>query len=214
MVKYPVAGAVKTRLAKDIGEVAATRFFRVTASNIIRRLTFDRRWTTKLAVSPDSALNRRNWRFVGDKIFGGELVAQGRGDLGHRMQRIFNLDFKGPIIIIGTDIPEITPSHVDRAFRILRQKDAVIGPAGDGGYWLIGLRRAPRLLRIFDNVDWSSSTTLDDTLENLKNFDVGFCETLNDVDELADFRRLSGVEGRFVLVRTGKANSCAPPGAA
>lgn len=201
MVKRPAAGAVKTRLARDIGHVAATRFYRVTSRNIVRRLSADVRWTTKLAVTPGNVVNPSDWSFLGDGNFRNNFIAQGNGNLGDRMQRIFNLSFPGPVAIIGTDIPEIMPAHIENAFRILKQKDAVIGPAGDGGYWLIGLRRVPRILKVFNGVMWSSKTTFDDTIRNLEDCDVGICTMLNDVDELEDYQRLSYSGSRVVCSR-------------
>ena len=86
-------------------------------------------------------------------------------------------------MIVGTDVPGIRPAHIAEAFRLLGRHDAVFGPATDGGYWLVGLRRRPRVLRPFANVRWSSPHALADTLANLEGRTVAFVATLSDVDE-------------------------------
>jgi uncharacterized protein len=116
-------------------------------------------------------------------------VPQGRGDLGQRMQRIFDRCGRGPLIIVGTDIPFITREIIAKAFRELRRADAIFGRAEDGGYWLVGLNRRPRRLAPFENVRWSSCFALVDTLRNLRAYRIAFAETLFDIDTEADYRR-------------------------
>jgi hypothetical protein len=116
-------------------------------------------------------------------------IAQSRGGLGERMQRIFDACGRGPLIIVGTDIPFIESGMIAEAFRLLRGSDAVFGPAEDGGYWLVGLRCRPKLLRPFAGVRWSSPHALADTLENLSAHRAAFARTLFDIDTEADYRR-------------------------
>jgi uncharacterized protein len=176
MAKAPIAGASKTRLAAEIGVAQATRFARQATAALLARLGRDPRWLTILAVSPD--------RYVKSPIWPAWTVTcgQGRGDLGARMQRQFRAHAKGPLVIVGSDIPSLTPAHIASAFRLLGGADAVFGPALDGGYWLIGLRRRPRLLRPFAHVRWSGPHALKDTLANLPGCVVGFLPRLGDVD--------------------------------
>ena len=115
-------------------------------------------------------------------------LPQGGGDLGARMQRIFDRGPAGPMLIVGTDVPGIRPAHIAEAFRLLGRHDAVFGPATDGGYWLVGLRRHPRVLRPFADVRWSSPHALADTLANLEGRAVAFVATLSDVDDASDLR--------------------------
>jgi glycosyltransferase A (GT-A) superfamily protein (DUF2064 family) len=126
------------------------------------------------------------------------MMPQGGGDLGARMQRIFDAAPPGPAVIIGTDVPHIAPAHIAAAFRLLGRHDAVFGPAADGGYWLVGLKRRPRLLRPFDGVRWSTAHALSDTLANLRGLSIGEVATLTDVDTAADLVRCTGVFGRCV----------------
>ena len=195
MAKEPRCGAVKSRLARDIGAVAATGFYRHSFANVSARLAQDPRWHTLIAVSPDTAVQSPIW----PRVFG--LVPQGPGDLGVRMQRVFDRLPPGPAIIIGTDVPEITNSHIARAFAALGSNDAVIGPGEDGGYWLIGVRRSPNVPSVFLNVRLSSPDTLTDTLANLKGRKVAMMDTLGDVDDGRSYRKLGSIGSRVVRSR-------------
>jgi glycosyltransferase A (GT-A) superfamily protein (DUF2064 family) len=148
------------------------------------RLASDPRWLTLLAVAPDqdssSPIVPSRPRL--------QPLPQGRGHLGRRMQRLFERLPPGPVIIVGSDIPAIRPSHIARAFQLLGRADAVLGPARDGGYWLIGMKRIPRVLTPFASVRWSSPHALADTLANLKGKRVAFAADLNDVDARQDYR--------------------------
>lgn len=193
MVKQPVAGRVKTRLAREIGVGLALRFYRQTIAAVSRRLARDSRWRVLLAVSPDSAVMSRHWpRYI-------PRLAQGRGDLGARLQRIMDRPFRGPILIIGSDIPAITPADIGAAFAALGSHDAVIGPSPDGGYWLIGSRRSPRVPRAFAGVPWSTAGALAATLSNLGHCRVALLRPLADVDDAIGFARASVYLGRTIL---------------
>lgn len=185
MAKRPVAGSVKRRLARDIGVVAAMRFYRSTLANTVMRLARDPRWHTYLAVTPDTATTEPCWPAARNV----PRIAQGAGDLGRRMQALFDGLPPGPAVIIGSDIPAIRPPEIARAFALLGRTDAVFGPASDGGYWLVGLRRAPHRLTPFANVAWSTERALTATLENLRGRTVAFAATLSDVDTAQDYER-------------------------
>jgi glycosyltransferase A (GT-A) superfamily protein (DUF2064 family) len=115
------------------------------------------------------------------------------------MQHIFDAAPPGPVVIIGADIPGITRGLLAQAFRRLGRQDAVLGPARDGGYWLIGLRRRPRVLRPFAGVRWSSAHARADTLSNLEGRAVGLVATLGDVDDARDLAANRASIGRRVL---------------
>jgi len=94
------------------------------------------------------------------------------------------------VVVIGADIPAITPDHIAGAFTDLGKNDLVFGPATDGGYWLVGAKRRPHIINPFSNVRWSTAHALDDTLAGTPNgAHIGFVETLSDVDDVADFKR-------------------------
>lgn len=176
-------GRVKTRLAKDIGTVAAWGFFRHALAGLLRRLSADPRWNTVIAVAPDTAVGSPVWPNNIDQ------AAQGQGDLGDRMQRAFDLLPPGPVVIVGADIPGIMPRHIAEAFDALGNHDAVFGQADDGGYWLVGLKRSPKVRRIFQNVRWSGPHALSDTMANLNGARIALLEPLIDVDDGNDFQR-------------------------
>jgi uncharacterized protein len=193
MVKVAHMGRVKTRLARQVGGTEAVRFYRHTVQAVLGRVGRDRRWHTQLSVAPDSGITNSFWPRNIDRR------RQGLGDLGQRMPRIMDEAGPGPLIIIGTDIPAIRASHIAQAFTLLKSHDAVLGPTPDGGYWLVGLRRCPRIVKPFEGVRWSTAHTLDDTAANLKHLRLGTTATLSDVDDRADLRSCQSWFGRRVL---------------
>lgn len=187
-VKQPRMGRVKTRLAAGVGQVAALGFYRTNVARLLRRLGRDPRWRTWLAVAPDTAATDP-W----DAPAGVEIVPQGTGDLGARMDRAFHALPPGEAVIVGADIPGIGAPHVARAFRALGDHDAVFGPAPDGGYWLVGMRRRPRLPTLFQDVRWSSPMALADSIASLpKEFRIKMVDQLEDVDDAGSLSRLTG----------------------
>lgn len=189
MAKAPRLGRVKTRLAKGIGAVEAARFYRRTSHDLLRRVGADPRWQTVLALAPDISVHEK-----GVWPEGVPRIAQGPGDLGHRMGRLMRDLPPGPVVIIGSDIPDIAAPHIADAFDVLGRHDAVFGPADDGGYWLVGLSRFPRVADIFDGVRWSGEHALADTRANADRagLSVAMLETLIDVDTADDFKRWRG----------------------
>ena len=187
MARQPKRGQGKRRLAKGAGELAAWRFQRAQLRRLVRDLTGDPRWTSWLAVTPDRALAAPEAFPRGDYL----MTAQGPGGLrggglGQRMGRLLLTLPRGPVVIVGADIPGIARADVAAAFRALGSKDWVFGPAPDGGYWLIGARRRPRVELPFAGVRWSSEHALADTLANLEGRAVALLRPLTDVDEAAD----------------------------
>jgi rSAM/selenodomain-associated transferase 1 len=183
--KAPTLGRVKRRLAAGIGALAALRFQRDNTARLLRRVAGDRRWRCWLALTPDRYVSRpRFWRVLCRRI------AQGDGDLGRRMARPFARLPAGPVIVIGSDIPAIARHHIAAAFRLLGEHDLVFGPAGDGGYWLVGARRRPLPRGLFAAVRWSTAHALADTLANVpQRLRVGIAATLDDVDDERGYRR-------------------------
>jgi rSAM/selenodomain-associated transferase 1 len=191
MAKRPAMGRVKRRLAREVGASAALRFYRSSLSHAVLRLAADPRWLTVIALDSVAdgvrVLPRR-----------AATMRQGEGDLGIRMQRLFTRLPPGPVVIVGSDIPSIRPAHIAGAFRLLGGADAVFGPAEDGGYWLVGLKRTPRVLAPFANVRWSGPHALSDTRANLKGKRVALAARLSDVDKADDLRRERGRAGRLI----------------
>lgn len=181
MLKEPRAGRVKTRLGKDIGMTAAAWWFRHQVKRLLRGIE-DPRWDIVLAVAPDRVgMQSRVWPLHLARI------PQGHGDLGDRMARVFRNVPTGPVCVIGGDIPGIGPKQIARAFTALGADDAVFGPAPDGGFWLIGLRKThPLPAKLFQNVRWSTKYALPDTRASLGDLTVGLIDQLQDVDTIDD----------------------------
>ena len=193
MAKVPVAGRVKTRLAREIGVVRATMFYRVAMRNVITRLARQPFWRTVVIVDPDIGVTSR--MLPADVARAG----QGRGDLGVRMQRPMRTLPPGPVCLIGTDVPDIAVADVRDAFRQLGRADAMFGPAEDGGFWLVGLKRMPRVIDPYrGRVPWSRTDTLERTLANLAGARVGLTSRHHDVDSAADLARNRGRYARRV----------------
>ncbi len=182
MAKQPCIGRVKTRLGAGIGAMEATRAYRVMLAQTLNTLSRDPRWQTWVAVSGVHELHARVWP---ENV---NLVDQGTGNLGHRMQRMFNQLPVGPVVIIGSDIPNIERADIADAFHQLGSHDAVFGPAPDGGYWLVGQSRRRTVLQMFGNVRWSSEHALADTMSNLARVPVKLLRQLADVDDTASYR--------------------------
>lgn len=172
--RRPGLGVGKRRLAADVGDVEALRFARGALDRLVRTLAPDRRWRLWLAVAPDRPL---------DWVRAGTAIPQGPGDLGQRLERVIRSIPPGPVVVLGSDTPTVTRADVAAAFRALGPNRAVFGPAVDGGYWLIGLRRGPGESLPFDGVRWSTSDALSDTVAQLRGAPVAVLRVQEDVDD-------------------------------
>jgi len=181
--KNPQPGKVKTRLAAGVGEEAAFKIYL-----LLLELTFKELSTTESEVivyysdflpNPNSSTNKL------------ERVQRGQ-DLGERMknafEEIFSLGYK-KVIIIGTDCPELTTPHLEKAFQDLNKFDVVIGPAADGGYYLLGMRTY--YANLFHQIEWSTSGVLSQTLQKASDYglSVSFLPLLHDIDDKEDWIR-------------------------
>ncbi|MBA85992.1 MAG: hypothetical protein CML60_02570 [Rhodobacteraceae bacterium] len=188
MVKEPRAGRVKTRLGREIGMPAAAWWFRHQVARLLRRIE-DPRWRVILAVAPDRAVSSRAWPVHVRR------VPQGQGNLGDRMARQMRNMPPGPVCVIGADIPDVARPHIARAFAALGAHDTVFGPAPDGGYWLVGMKRSRALpAALFRGVRWSTHHALADSIASVSGHRVSLVDMLRDVDTAAD---LSAPQARF-----------------
>ena len=184
-VKAPVIGGAKTRLARGIGKVQAWRRHRAMTATLLRRLT-DPRWETVITLSPERALRRRFPGVWPDHL---PRSLQGGGDLGARQSRVFA--HRAPVCVIGSDAPQITRADIAAAFSGLKRHDAVIGPAVDGGFWLLAMN-GPAPDGLFDGMRWSHEETRNDLLRQLRLHGlerVKLLRPLRDVDEASDLKR-------------------------
>ena len=192
-LKEPKAGRVKTRLSRGLGTMRATMLYRHLIARAFRHLSGCPRWQFVAAITPDAkplslpSLDRADL-----------VIGQGDGGLGTRMQRIFNDLPPGPVVLIGTDIPDVQPADIAQAFRALERHEVVIGPADDGGYWLIGMAAHARRLNPFHPVRWSTEHAAADTLANLPdNCRIATLRVLTDLDEREDFINWTRTGGRI-----------------
>ncbi|MEZ5851136.1 MAG: glycosyltransferase [Hyphomicrobiaceae bacterium] len=201
MAKAPVAGRVKTRLARQVGVAEACRFYRTASRTVLARLSRQPFWETIVAVDTVGDLAHPVWPR------GVSRMHQGRGELGARMHKPMRTLPPGPVCVVGTDVPGIGAGDVRRAFRLLGNHDMAFGPAEDGGFWLVGARRRPRVFYPYAGVRWSQSTSLAQTLANLGDCRVAFTTRHHDVDDAGDLARATATFGR--RVRSG--DHPAPP---
>ena len=189
-VKAPLAGQVKTRLGVKIGMGRAAALFRIMTKRTLHEACKGP-WETILAVDPPSA--QRGFENLWSPNT--RRMPQVSGDLGARMDKMMQCLPPGPVVLIGCDSPDVSASHIAAAFKALGNHEAVFGPAEDGGYWLVGLKRRPHVRKIFGNVRWSTEHTLADTQANLVGARVALLETLTDIDTGADFARWKAAHG-------------------
>lgn len=185
--RVPRAGYVKTRLAVGIGDEAALAAYTLLAERVIGAVRQSAMYSVTVAYTPQSGVEAmREW--LGAAV---ELAPQTSGDLGARMaSAIRNAIRSGAerVVVIGTDCPDITAAVIEDAFERLATADVVLGPASDGGYWLVGMSRTHPGL--FENVPWSSPDTLCTTLEHAKmlGLSVALLGERSDIDTADDWR--------------------------
>ena len=184
-VKAPRPGAVKTRLAKTIGAAAAEAAYRRLVETLLNHLAG--LGGVELCFSPDDAAGEvQHW------LKEGWLSSpQGEGDLGRRLESAFQRALHSGakrVAIIGSDCPAVTIEDIRNAWAGLRTHDVVLGPATDGGYWLIGLRQLqPNLFR---GITWSTQHVCAETIRRVEHagLSVQMLRELVDVDTDLDWR--------------------------
>lgn len=180
--RNPEIGKVKTRLAKDVGDESALEIYKFLLEHTV-------------SVTKDLDVQKEVWFSEGignDHLWDSSVYSkkfqQGK-DLGARMQHAFETGFeKGfrNIIIIGSDMYDLETKDLENAFSILKNKEYVIGPASDGGYYLLGMRTLEP--KIFQNKNWGTSTVLQETLNDLKGKNIALTDLRNDVDLYEDIQ--------------------------
>lgn len=186
-VRAPQPGRVKTRLAAAVGDRAALSIYTRLAEHTmaeVRALAADGVAVRVHYAPADAGDDVRGWLGPGPLY-----LPQADGDLGMRMKDAFARAFADGaqhVVIVGSDLPEVSASLLRRAFDLLDAHPAVIGPARDGGYYLLGLRRM--IGGIFDDVEWSTRGVLRTTLERFSAAGVepAALEELADVDTVDD----------------------------
>jgi len=179
-VRNPIIGTVKTRLASKIGNKLALKVYneltRHTASICEKIKTKKKIYYSKEIIYNDL------WS---DLVFQKQLQCE--GDLGQRMKTAFDEAFDegyNKVIIIGSDVYSLSELIIQQAFHKLNYHDVVIGPALDGGYYLLGLKM--NYPQIFNNKNWGTKSVLKETLHDLKSKSIFFLNPQNDIDDYED----------------------------
>ena len=180
--RNPELGKCKTRLAATVGDEAALDIYIFLLKHTVS-ITENLEVTKQVHYS----IKVRDNDLWNDSKF--EKKQQYGADLGLRMQHAFEEGFKEgyqQIIIIGSDLYDVSQDDLENAFNQLENHDFVIGPAEDGGYYLLGMKRL--LPELFQNKNWGTSSVLKDTLTNLENESLQLLPQKNDVDYYEDIQ--------------------------
>ena len=179
--KKPELGKVKTRLAADIGDKKALGIYQ-------QLLTYTFNVANKIETHIIACFTEEDKPTL-DRLPHDSFYKQEQGDLGHKMHKAFEYSFsKGfdKTVIIGTDCPDLTHEILEEAYRKLDAHDVVIGPAKDGGYYLIAMKTSKPYL--FQNKEWSTEKVLIQTIQSIKENSLTFylLQELNDIDTVED----------------------------
>ena len=199
-VKNPIQGKVKTRMAATIGNERAVEVY-------LELLNHTKSVITKWLEELDVKVQKQAVIYYSDYINDEDLWSQpyflkklqdSHPNLGMRMQSAFEQELVSEadrVVIIGSDCLALRPAHLTEAFEILDKNDIVIGPADDGGYYLLGMKRLHSFL--FENKSWSQPILLAETLTDIKQTESSentclsyhLLETLSDIDTWEDYLR-------------------------
>jgi len=174
--RKPELGKVKTRLAKGVGDEFALKIYEYllehTAKITSQVNAHKQVWYTNEIVKDDI------WD---DKIF--KKHVQIEGDLGEKMRFVFEEAFKSGfvnVLIIGSDLLDIGQDMINDAFEYLNQREVVVGPAKDGGYYLLGMNHF--IPEVFEDINWSTSQVFQQTLDRISKKTVAILDEKNDID--------------------------------
>ena len=179
--KYPEPGKAKTRMIPVLGEAAAAELQRAMTAHLIDTLRPNIDLLVRFTGRDAAAMTQ---------LFGpSRYEPQGDGDLGQRLQRAASetlAEGRDQVIIIGADCPGVTPATLHGASALLRRYDTVLGPARDGGYYLVGLKQPQPAL--FNGIDWGTDAVLQQTLDaaNAAGLSVALLPVMDDVDRPED----------------------------
>jgi len=184
-LRYPKTGQVKTRLAKTTSSEFALRFYKSCAENIVKNVKRIP-GINRFAFYSNEAEKEKIVDWLGSKLF---FLPQQGNDLGNRMKNAFEKVFSTgaqKVIIIGTDIPDLSENIIKNAFNILDKNDVVIGPSKDGGYYLLGLKKM--YTELFEGIEYSTRMVFTETLSVVKKLKLSYqlLPELQDIDTEED----------------------------
>lgn len=182
LTRNPELGKCKTRLAATVGDRAALEIYQFLLQH---------------TVSLTKHLKVEKWVYYSEEIWEDDMwdnahyqkKLQIGKDLGERMQNAFKEGFQAgfeKVIIIGSDMYNLAQTDLEEAFSKLETHDYVVGPAEDGGYYLLGMKSLNEAL--FRDKEWGTDTVLADTLQDLKTARVGLLPERNDIDYYEDIK--------------------------
>ena len=183
--KEPVPGAVKTRLQSLMSARDAARLYEAMLLDCATALYATSAETKVIAFAPVDAEDALRTLLAPIGVF--EYVPQPDGDLGQRMEGLIQWAFaRGGerVVIVGSDSPSLPVAYIDEGLVLLREKEVVLGPSTDSGYYLVGRRNGES--RIFRDVAWSTGMVLRQTLERLGEQSLGVLPPWYDVDTPAE----------------------------
>jgi len=192
-VRNPVIGKVKTRLARSVGPARALEIYKILMDQT-RQITGEVK-SDKVVYYSDHNETGDIWE---DQEF--QKRVQTGKDLGSRMMNAFEEMFSAGydrIVIIGNDCFDLTTKIVNQAFDNLESSEVVVGPAQDGGYYLLGMKKLHR--EFFINKSWGTSTVLADTIQDIRDKELHYrlLPQLSDVDEEQDLHILYAALNQF-----------------
>ncbi|MEH6512248.1 TIGR04282 family arsenosugar biosynthesis glycosyltransferase [Maribacter arcticus] len=186
--RNPELGKGKRRLAATVGDESALNIYQFLLNHTVKITS--NLYSEKIVYYSEEIWENDIWD---NKRFGKKL--QNGNDLGARMANAFQEGFQNEfqkILIIGSDMFDLSQEDIEQAFKALEKNDFVVGPAEDGGYYLLGMKNyTPEL---FKNKDWGTETVLMDTLADLKDKKTALLETRNDVDYYEDIKDIEAFQ--------------------
>lgn len=204
VAKAPVAGLAKTRLAAGVGDRVAADLAAAALLDTLAAASAAPRCVVALTGDLDAAERAPEIR----RALGGCVVVGQRGEgLDERLAHAHLDAGPGPVVQVGMDTPQVSPSLLDEVASGLADHDAVLGRADDGGWWVLALRD-PRQASALVGVPMSTPTTYDDTLAALRaaGLDVAACVELTDVDTVADADQVAAASPRLLFAETWRAH--------
>jgi len=189
-VKYPEKGKVKSRLAAVIGDDSAAGVYKNLVAQMLSTVK-EGSFPLYICFFPKNAQKPiKNW--LGREY---RYIPQNGKDLGERMRNGFIDGFAmgyKRVVLIGSDIPDLPMKSIEEAFKSLKEMDAVIGPAYDGGYYLIGFKDKTFSPQVFEGIAWETKNVFDETMKKLKRFrrTVHTLPYQRDIDTVDDLKHL------------------------
>ena len=190
--RNPELGKAKTRLAKTVGDETALEIYKFLLQktrDVSLKVTSDKAVYYSVKIRTNDIWNNETY----------QKYQQNGEDLGIRMKNAFKDGFASgykKVMIIGSDLYNLSSENIENAFNNLNDNDFVIGPALDGGYYLLGMNSLQE--NIFENKDWGTETVRKDTLEDLKDKKVKLLELKNDIDIYEDILDIPEIMIKFI----------------